>query len=108
MQSEKKQKREHGIKSVILIAFVGCLIYALNNGVRVNYGLISSAIENATGFDTAAISFAIALAQLFYGVAQPVFGALALKRITQQSNKHVSRFMVLDLRNAQEKTTCLF
>ena len=80
MQIEKKQKQEQGIGSVILIAFVGCLICALNSGVRVNFGLISSAIENATGFDTAAISFAIALAQLFYGVAQPVFGALALKR----------------------------
>ena len=30
MQSEKKQKQEYGIGSVILIAFVGCLIYALN------------------------------------------------------------------------------
>ena len=80
MQVEKKQKQKHNIGSVILIAFVGCLIYALNNGVRVNYGLISSAIEKATGFDAAAISFAIALAQLFYGVAQPVFGVLALKR----------------------------
>lgn len=80
MQSEIKQKQEYGTGSVILIAFVGCLICALNSGVRINFGLISSAIENATGFDTAAISFAIALAQLFYGVSQPVFGALALKR----------------------------
>ena len=72
--------KKTSIVSIVLISLIGCLIFALNNGVRVNYGLISSAIENATGLNTAGISFAIALAQLSYGFAQPLFGLLALKR----------------------------
>lgn len=80
MQIQDKHNQGSEVARFVLIAFVGCLIYALNNGVRVNYGLISSAIELATGFEPAAVSFAIALAQLFYGVSQPVFGALALKK----------------------------
>ena len=80
MQNRNIQKKSTSAGSLVLIALVGCLIYALNNGVRVNYGLISSAIVNATGFEPAAVSFAIALAQLFYGISQPVFGVLALKK----------------------------
>lgn len=77
---EKRNTQKNIAGRFVVIALVGCLIYALNNGVRVNYGLISSAIVNATGFESAAVSFAIALAQLFYGISQPVFGALALKK----------------------------
>ena len=77
---EKRNTQKNITGRFVMIALVGCLIYALNNGVRVNYGLISSAIVNATGFESAAVSFAIALAQLFYGISQPVFGALALKK----------------------------
>ncbi|MBQ9663750.1 MAG: MFS transporter [Oscillospiraceae bacterium] len=80
MKTHNEKTQSAGAGRFVLIALVGCLIYALNNGVRVNYGLISSAIEASTGIDTAAVSFAIALAQLFYGVAQPFFGALALKK----------------------------
>ncbi|MBR1457245.1 MAG: MFS transporter [Oscillospiraceae bacterium] len=80
MQNKTQKGPREGVAQFVLIALVGCLIYALNNGVRVNYGLISAAIERATGFDAAAVSFAVALAQLFYGVSQPVFGALALKK----------------------------
>ena len=75
-----KEKKSAGAFELIIIALIGCLIFALNNGVRVNFGLISSAIEQATNFDAASISLAIALAQLMYGVSQPLFGALALKR----------------------------
>lgn len=78
MNTNETKKQISGF-GLALITVVGCLIFALNNGVRVNYGLISSAIESATGFDPTKISFAIALAQLFYGFAQPVFGVLALK-----------------------------
>lgn len=64
----------------VLIALVGCLIFALNNGVRVNYGLIAAAIEGTTQFHAVEVNFAIALAQLLYGIAQPIFGVLALRR----------------------------
>ena len=80
VQNQTNKETKTGFGKILTIAVVGCLIFALNNGVRVNYGLISSAIVNATGFAAAEVSFAIALAQLFYGVAQPLFGALALRK----------------------------
>ena len=80
MQTGKENKPASNNLRFALIALCGCLISALNNGVRVNYGLIASAIEETTQFAAAEISFAIALAQLLYGVAQPFFGALALRK----------------------------
>lgn len=79
MKSENRKRGIAGVFELGMIAIIGCLIFALNNGVRVNYGLISSAIANATEFSLSEISFAIAIAQLFYGFAQPFFGVLALK-----------------------------
>ena len=74
------QARKHGAAALIVITVVGCLISMLSNGIRINYGLISTAIENHTGIAAASVSFAIAIAQLLYGFAQPFFGALALKK----------------------------
>lgn len=74
------KENKSSVGAIALITVLGCLICALNNGVRVNYGLIASAIESATGLGAAGVSFAIALAQLAYGFAQPLFGMLALKR----------------------------
>ena len=69
---------------VVFITIVAFLIFALNGGVRVNYGLIAAAIEKYTVLQLAEISFAVALAQLMYGFAQPFFGALALKRTNSE------------------------
>ncbi|MBR3749427.1 MAG: MFS transporter [Firmicutes bacterium] len=74
------QARRQGLAALIVITVVGCLISMLSNGIRINYGLISTAIENHTGIAAASVSFAIAIAQLLYGFAQPFFGALALKK----------------------------
>lgn len=52
----------------------------LSNGVRSNFGLISTAIQSRTGLASEHISFAIAIAQLLYGLSQPFFGILALKK----------------------------
>lgn len=56
-----------------------CLFYAISGGIRSNYGLIRGAISDSSGVDYAAVSFILAVAQLSFGVMQPVFGALALK-----------------------------
>ena len=71
---------KQGVATLIIVIVVGCLISMLNNGIRINYGLISTSIEDYTGIAAASVSFAIAIAQLFYGFAQPFFGALALKK----------------------------
>ena len=75
-----KQVKDQGLATLIVITLVGCLISMLNNGIRINYGLISTAIESYTGIAAASVSFAVAIAQLFYGFAQPIFGAIALKK----------------------------
>lgn len=56
------------------------LLFMLNNGIRSNFGLISSKINEYTGLPEAQISFAVAAAQLLYGLSQPFFGILALKK----------------------------
>lgn len=73
-------KKKVSLFEIIIITAAGCLICALNNGVRVNYGLITSAIVDATGIPAADVSFSVAIAQLLYGLAQPVFGVVALKK----------------------------
>lgn len=73
-------KRKVSLPEIILITAVGCLVCALNNGVRVNYGLITSAVVSATGIPLASVSFSVAIAQLLYGLAQPLFGVVALKK----------------------------
>lgn len=73
-------KKNVGLPEIIIITAVGCLICALNNGVRVNYGLITNAIISATGISPAGVSFSVAVAQLLYGLSQPFFGVVALKK----------------------------
>jgi predicted MFS family arabinose efflux permease len=70
---------------IVLIVLIGCFVTAINNGVRVNYGLISSVIAGETGIGAVNVSFSVAIAQLLYGVAQPFSGALALRK----TNSHV-------------------
>ncbi|MEP6908466.1 MAG: MFS transporter [Pseudoxanthomonas sp.] len=49
-------------------------------GVRQTTGLFLQPIHQSTGVGIAAISFALAIGQLVWGVVQPVFGAIADKR----------------------------
>lgn len=77
--SEAQEKRI-GLLELIIITAVGCLICALNSGVRVNYGLFTSAIVAATGISAASVSFSVAIAQLLYGLSQPLFGVVAYQR----------------------------
>lgn len=73
-------EKKSSVAGIVVITLAGCLISMLNNGIRINYGLLSTAIEHYTGIAAARVSFSIAVAQLFYGFAQPFFGALALRK----------------------------
>lgn len=66
--------------TVVLVTLACMMLFMLNNGVRSNFGLISSAVNEYTGLPEDTISFAVAIAQLLYGLAQPFFGVLALKK----------------------------
>lgn len=62
------------------IVAAACLFYAISGGIRSNYGLIRGAISDSSGVEYASISFILAVAQLSFGVMQPVFGVLAFKK----------------------------
>ncbi|WP_204758148.1 MFS transporter [Heliomicrobium gestii] len=49
-------------------------------GARQSVGLFVSPLHSATGLGIVSISFALAVGQFFWGLAQPIFGAIADKR----------------------------
>ena len=62
---------------VVLLAAAGC--YALTTGVRQSMGLFVSPLNTATGLGIGSISLAFAFGQLWWGLTQPVAGAIADK-----------------------------
>jgi len=61
--------------STMLLAAAGILLITM--GVRQSMGLFVAPIIASTGVGIAAISFALAIGQLMWGAAQPLFGAVA-------------------------------
>ncbi len=62
------------------IVATACLMYAVSAGLRSVYGIMLGTISKGTGIAYAAVSFVIAVGQLVFGIAQPVFGIIALKK----------------------------
>ena len=61
------------------LVLVASAIMMITMGARLTTGLFLSPLNTATGLGVASISFVMAVAQLMWGVAQPVFGAVADK-----------------------------
>lgn len=61
------------------LILVASAIMMITMGARLTTGLFLSPINTATGLGVATISFVMAVAQLMWGAAQPVFGAVADK-----------------------------
>ena len=59
------------------LVLAATLMLLVTMGIRQSLGLFVQPISAGTGLGIAAISFALAVGQLMWGVAQPVFGALA-------------------------------
>ena len=68
------------MNQTILLTICACLIYAINSGIRGNYGVILGPISENSGIDYASISFVLAVAQLSFGIMQPVFGVVSMKK----------------------------
>lgn len=73
------QRRENRLR-LLFVAAAACLIYAFNGGIRSNYGIMLGGIIENSGLTYDSVSLAVAVAQLMFGVMQPVFGVLALKK----------------------------
>lgn len=57
-----------------------CLLYAVSSGLRSVFGMMLNTIAEETGIAYASVSFAIAVGQLVFGIAQPIFGLVSLKK----------------------------
>ena len=72
--------KKSGIARLALVALAACLLYGISSGIRANYGILISSISQNSGVPYSSVSFILALAQLIYGITQPLFGILAMKR----------------------------
>lgn len=70
--------RERIIMPLLIAA--GCALYMVSGGIRSNFGIIVQALADRTGVSYADVSFAVAVGQLMYGVTQPIFGIVAMKK----------------------------
>ncbi|MDA0225107.1 MAG: MFS transporter [Proteobacteria bacterium] len=64
-------------RSFLLVALAAGAVFALGLGIRQAQPLFISPINTATGIGYATISLAFGVAQLMWGVAQPIAGAVA-------------------------------
>jgi len=71
-------KSNHG-QSHWLLIISAAAIMMITTGARQSSGLFVSPLVASTGLSIASISFALAVGQLFWGVTQPIFGAIADK-----------------------------
>lgn len=56
------------------------LIYAVGSGIQSSYGIMLKSICSSSGISYSSVSFVLAIGQLMYGLTQPFFGLLALKK----------------------------
>lgn len=68
------------MKNFILFTAYGTFIYAVCAGFRDTYGILLPYVVADSGLDYASVSFVIAIGQLFFGLMQPVFGYLSLRK----------------------------
>ena len=66
--------------TVVLLAAAACLICAMSDGIKNNYGIMLSAIIENSGMTYASVSFVLAVGQLLYGMFMPIFGLMAQKK----------------------------
>jgi len=59
------------------LVLAAAMVLMITVGVRLSLGLYVSPMNTGTGIGIAGISFAMAVSQIVWGVAQPVFGAVA-------------------------------
>ncbi len=74
MASRNDGKTQRAFWPLVLVA---AAILMVTMGIRQSMGLFLSPLNTHTGLGIASISFAMAIAQLVWGAAQPLFGAAA-------------------------------
>ena len=63
--------------NVVLVVAAAAAVLMVTMGARQSLGLFIAPIQDSTGIGLAAISLALAIGQLVWGIAQPIAGAIA-------------------------------
>lgn len=66
--------------AVMMCALAALLLYGVSAGIRGDIGILLNPLSQSTGCPYQYVSFAIAVMQLAFGVFQPLFGILAVRR----------------------------
>lgn len=77
MQCMEKTRSQFGPGGALTVTAAAVALLAVTMGTRSVFGLFLSPLNSASGLGVATISFAIAVSQLTWGVAQPFAGILA-------------------------------
>src|SRR5208283_5046985 len=66
-----------GERGAWLVTFAAAAVFLVTMGARQSIGLFISPLNRSTGLGIATISLALAVAQLMWGLIQPIAGAVA-------------------------------
>ncbi len=69
-----------GKLSMVVIIAGACILYAVSSGIKGNYGIMLNSIVAHSGVAYERVSFILAVGQIVFGIAQPAFGVLAIRR----------------------------
>ena len=65
---------------VVLLVIGGCLLFGLSLGIRMNFGILLNSYADHAGLPYDKISLVVAIGELVYGLTQPLFGMVAIRR----------------------------
>ena len=71
---------QKSMPSFFLLILGACLLFGASIGIRMNYGILLNAYASQGNVPYDQISLVIAVGELIYGISQPIFGILAMKK----------------------------
>ncbi|MGI6590928.1 MAG: MFS transporter [Eggerthellaceae bacterium] len=74
------EEKSAPLLSVIAFGLVACVLYGLGAGLRGDIGILLQPLATQCNASYADVSFCIAVMQITFGAAQPVFGMIASRR----------------------------
>ena len=74
------ESQKYAASTVFPPVVCGCLLFGLSLGIRMNYGILLNAYADHAGLPYDRISLAVAVGELVYGLTQPLFGMVAIRR----------------------------
>lgn len=85
MSKSKSTEKQLSIVAVVGFGLLACLLYGIGAGIRSNIGILLEPLAKQCHVSYESASFCIAVMQIVFGAAQPVFGMVA----SRKSNRFV-------------------